>query len=1008
MPPLAVAAAMLVAAAGALTMTSAYRLPFSVVLLLVLLVLRERRRTAERERALVAANLALAHAEASFRGIFESATDALCTCRIAGDGTIRLDKLNPAAARLRALDETACGKRLEELLPADAAAQARRDIEAVAASGRSLRSEWKLRRDRLDAEVIITPLPGSEAATDRVFVSIRDITHLRRAQAAMARSEALYRTIAESTSDLILRLDVPELRIAYVSPASRALLGVEPDAVIGQGALDAVHPKDRTSVEAALAAQAAGSLAGPPRPIAYRIRRGDGCWLWVEASMSASRDPSGTVDGLICSIRDIDARRRAEAARAASEARFRLLAENTSELIVLSHDDGRRSYISPASLRLVGFTPAELQGEMDARRWAHPDDVGQLARTELLQGADTAVSCRVRRRDGAWIWVEAIVRRIPASIEGEPTIIATFRDITERQAQAQALREAKDAADAARRTAEQASRAKSEFLATMSHEIRTPLNAILGFAELLEPEAPLRPDRRPYRAPTPHAGSALRTIVDDILDFSRFEAGETQLELLPFRPAALIEDATAIVRGLAERKGLDLTVSLDPALPWALVGDYARIRQILINLLNNAIKFTRQGSIALAVAARADDAGGAGQDGAPESHAGKDHAGKGQAWLRFAVSDTGIGIPADKLERVFQRFSQVDGSVSREYGGTGLGLAICRSLVEAMGGRIDVESAVERGSTFWFELTLPVAQSVDLDEAAIEGGRACERLPSADSAASELFDELAAMVELPRPSDPPAGDPPCRSLQILLVEDVALNQELNCAILEAKGHSVDVVGNGSEAIMAVADRTYDLVLMDLQMPYVDGIAATRAIRLLPGRCRFVAIVALTAAVLREQTDAALAAGMNGVLTKPLSLADLDAVLERASRDALRAAVDPAAFDPEVVDGLVRILGENRVRSMSALLETSLVTRFTLPLDETTELALRTEAHASIAGAAMLGFTRFGQLCRAFSQADAASLASCHEALLDELYQVARTLQDGADHGQRPAPARLSA
>ncbi len=651
LPRLAGIAATLAAVAGVFAAAPTYRLPLSVILLLVLLVLRERHRTAERERALVATGAALAEAEASFRSVFENSTDILYIYRIDGDGAIRLDRLNPSAVRFRGLDATAQGRRLEDILPPAVAADARRSIEAVAASGTSQRFERKLDRDASTPdgcdpderalEIIVTPLPPSGALIERVFVSIRDITHLRAAQAALVRSEALYRTIAESTSDLITRLVLPGLRHAYVSPASRALLGVEPDALIGSEALSLIHLEDAAAFAEALDAVLTGRSA-VAEPVAYRIRRGDGQWLWVEAS--------GTVDGLICSIRDIDARRRAEAARSASEARFRLLAENASELIMLSHDDGRRSYISPASVRLVGFTPAELQREMDARRWAHPEDVGKLARTELLQGADTAVSCRVRRRDGAWIWVEAIVRRIPTTIEDEPTIIATFRDVTERQAQAQALREAKDAADDARRIAEQASRAKSDFLATMSHEIRTPLNAILGFADLLDDDRSLHPGSRRYLDRIRHAGSTLRTVVDDILDFSRLEAGEVHLEPMPFQPATLVEDAAAIVRGLAERKGLDLSVSLDPALPQLLVGDYGRLRQVLINLLNNAVKFTRQGSVALDIVARAQGDG---------------QAGEGQAWLRFSVSDTGIGIPADKLEPVFQRFCQVDGSVSR-------------------------------------------------------------------------------------------------------------------------------------------------------------------------------------------------------------------------------------------------------------------------------------------------------------------------------------------------------
>ena len=214
-------AALPVAAAGLTLLPPTYRLPVSVILLLVLMVLRERRRTAQRERALVAVHAALADAEANFRGVFESSTDVLCTYRIASDGAIRLDDFNPAAARFRDLDASARGKRLEEVLPAEVAAHARRCIAEVAASGEALRLECKLGRDQFDMEIIVTPLPPRGAAIDQVFISIRDITHLRQAQAAVARSEALHRTIAESTSDLIVRLSLPERLQVYLSPASR-------------------------------------------------------------------------------------------------------------------------------------------------------------------------------------------------------------------------------------------------------------------------------------------------------------------------------------------------------------------------------------------------------------------------------------------------------------------------------------------------------------------------------------------------------------------------------------------------------------------------------------------------------------------------------------------------------------------------------------------------------------------------------------------------------------------
>ncbi|WP_425339777.1 ATP-binding protein, partial [Methylobacterium platani] len=365
------------------------------------------------------------------------------------------------------------------------------------------------------------------------------------------------------------------------------------------------------------------------------------------------------------------------------------------------------------------------------------------------------------------VWVEGAFRRIPGAAPGEPAIIATFRDVGERQRHARALEEA-------RITAERASQAKTDFLASMSHEIRTPLNGVIGYADLLLADRTLPGRHRRYVDRIAAAGGALLTVVDDILDFSRIEAGGIALAEVPFAPAALVDNAASIVRGLSEPKGLALDVALDSAVPDWVRGDPDRLRQILLNLLNNAVKFTPAGRVAVRVEVEAE--GGA---------------------LRFSVSDTGIGIAPEQHGRLFQRFSQVDGSIRRQYGGSGLGLAICKGLVELMGGAIGVDSRPGAGSTFWFRVRLPACPAPAAEEA--EG----------------------------RPA-------PVRPARLLLVEDVPINQDLARAVLEADGHGVDVAGDGAAAIEAVRARPYDLVLMDVQMPGMDGITATKMIRAMPG------------------------------------------------------------------------------------------------------------------------------------------------------------------------------
>jgi signal transduction histidine kinase/CheY-like chemotaxis protein len=409
-------------------------------------------------------------------------------------------------------------------------------------------------------------------------------------------------------------------------------------------------------------------------------------------------------------------------------------------------------------------------------------------------------------------------------------IVGIRTDITELKHRESELLETQAKLRASQEAAERANRAKSDFLAMMSHEVRTPMNGVLGTLGMLA-DMDLPPNQRRLVDTARASGESLLTILNDILDFSKMEAGRLELEDLAFELPTLLEGVVSLYGLQARAKGLSLCYELPPGLPSCLRGDPGRLRQMLGNYVSNAIKFTESGEVCMRVS-RADGAAG------PDA-------------LRFSVTDTGIGIPPERKGDVFRDFSQLDRSFARRFGGTGLGLAITRQLAALMGGRVGFDSEPGRGSVFWFEVPLPVSA---------EPEQACEE------------EEAAVAVNAPAPS---MGSEPVR---VLVVEDNLTNQMIARGFLEALGCRVDLAGNGLEAIEAVGRRHYHLVLMDISMPELDGVEATRRIRRLPPPVGTVHILALTANALREDEEAFLAAGMNGCITKPIVKAKLAAAL----------------------------------------------------------------------------------------------------------------------------------
>jgi signal transduction histidine kinase len=452
---------------------------------------------------------------------------------------------------------------------------------------------------------------------------------------------------------------------------------------------------------------------------------------------------------------------------------------------------------------------------------------------------------RVRSSAGAKAGVELLFlgRRFTITSEREQILdllVSTFEDLVETNAQLRGreeqLAQAHEELSAAHAKALEATRLKSEFLATMSHEIRTPLNGVIGMTEILL-DSDLDEKQTSYLETIRRSGHTLLDILNDILDFSKIEAGRVDLESIAFDPRAIATEVGDLMSELARRKGLDLTVVVTPEVTTAVLGDPGRLRQVLLNLVGNAVKFTEQGEVVLRVAPAGS---------LPST---------GEAVVRFEVVDTGIGIDAEQQSLLFQRFSQADAGTTRRFGGTGLGLAISNKLVRLMGGDLRVESELGQGSRFWFELPFPRA---DEPASPVPEGPGGERPAS-------VATDLASREEA-RSTEP-----------VLVVDDNPVNGQVAALMLNRLGLRAEVVGSGLEAVEAVSRNGYSAVLMDCQMPGMDGYEATTRIRHLDG-ADDVPVIAVTASATKEEERRCRAAGMRGFLAKPITLERLADVL----------------------------------------------------------------------------------------------------------------------------------
>jgi len=812
--------------------------------------------------------------ESLFHSVVDHMLDALLI--LDWSGTILFG--NKAAAKLVQLEtpEAGIGRNAAEFVHPDFLETVVVDLMNTREGEGGYLNRYKMITSRGEerwVEGLGTRIPFGESTAN--LVTLRDITEIKRAERWIQESESRLRDLSVLQQAVLdganysIISTTPDGTIKTFNAAAERWLGYRAEELIGRHSPAVMHDEKEiirragelsaelgTEITPGFEVFVAKTRLGIPDEQEWTYIRKDGSRFPVSLSVTALRNGEGAITGFLGIGSDITARRQAEEElRKLSQA-----VKQSPVAVIIATPDGSIDYVNPRFTEITGYTAAEVLGQNPRilKSGQKSSDDYQILWDTITAGRAWQGVFYNKKKDGGYYWASASISPI-RNTQGEIThFVGIQEDITSLKTTEQALKEAKEAAEAA-------SIAKSEFLASMSHEIRTPMNAIIGMAELLA-ETPLTAEQGQYVQLFRSAGENLLNLINDILDLSKVEAGHLTLESEPFYLGEVTQKTCDIMDVRAREKNIGLSCRIGPDVCQDLTGDANRLQQILINLIGNAVKFTEKGEVILTVEREMEI---------------REDQDEKTCLLHFTVTDTGIGIPADKVESIFERFTQADSSTTRRYGGTGLGLTISRQLSELMGGRIWVESTFGKGSVFHFTARFHRQSPPELSKKGVEGVAPWQPSPVKDDREKKGEKpavpgrEIKAALSL-------TGDNPDRTptdqrpLRILLVEDSEDNRFLMIAYFKHLPYEVDIAENGEIAVERFKARDYDLVLMDMQMPVMDGYAATRIIRSWEdeqGRRR-TPIVALTAFALKEDVEKSIAAGCDSHLNKPIKKAKL--------------------------------------------------------------------------------------------------------------------------------------